>query len=264
MEHALHAIDQGSGVPLLMVHGFPFDHTMWRYQTEALSDRCRVVAADLRGFGQSPIEHIAAKTGVSMADYADDLAALLDARGIQEPLVFCGLSMGGYIGWQFFQRHRQRVRALIQCDTRAAADTPQARETRYKMAESVEGWGSAHIGSLMVPKLFAAGTLRENEKLVDEVRDIIARTDPVAIAAAQRGMAHRDDSTALLGAIDVPTLYLVGQHDQISPPAEMREMAQATPNAKCVEIPDAGHMSPMENPKAVNRAMTDFVASLPD
>jgi pimeloyl-ACP methyl ester carboxylesterase len=262
MDHALHAIDQGAGTPLLLVHGFPFDHTMWRYQTEALSQTNRVVAADLRGFGQSPIEHIASKTGVAMADYADDLARLLDARGIDGPVVFCGLSMGGYIGWEFFKRHRHRVRALIQCDTRAAADTPQARETRYRMAESVEGWGSAHVAALMAPKLMSAGTLNEDPKLVEEVQQIISRTNPVAIAAAQRGMAHREDKTALLPTIDVPVIYLVGVDDQISPPAEMKAMADATPNAEYVVIPDAAHMSPMENPRAVNRAVGAFLERL--
>lgn len=258
----LHAIDRGTGSPVLLVHGFPLDHTMWRHQIEALEGSHRVIAPDLRGFGQTHIEPIAAKTGVAMADYADDLAHLLDQLEVTQPVTLVGFSMGGYIGWQFCQRHRDRLRAMVLCDTKAAADTPQARETRFKMAENVEGWGSLHIAKLMAPKLFAASTLEQNPKLVEEVESIIARTDPVAIAAAQRGMAHRNDSTAMLATLDLPVLYVVGTDDQISPPAEMKSMADATPNARYATIEGAGHMSPMEKPSDVTAVISGFLAGL--
>lgn len=262
MNAQLHAIDQGSGPVVLLVHGFPMDHTMWRLQVESLAESFRVIAPDLRGFGQSPIESIAAKTGVAMADYADDLARLLDKLGVEEPVTLVGFSMGGYIGWQFYRRHRQRLRALVQCDTKAAADTPQAQETRFKMAEHVEGWGAAHVASLMVPKLLAAATLQGNSKLVEEVNGMISRTDPVAIAAAQRGMAHRHDSTPLLETLDLPVLYIVGQEDQISTPAEMQSMADATPHSRLTQVPHAGHLSPLENPTAVTTAIQEFLAEV--
>lgn len=259
----LHAIDRGRGEALVLLHGFPLDHTMWRFQTEALSHHYRVIAPDLRGFGQSSIEPIAAKTGVPLGDYADDVVAMLDEKEIVGPVTFVGFSMGGYILWQLYQRHRDRVRAMVMCDTRAAADTPQTQETRFKMAESVEGWGSAHVAHLMTSKLFGPTTMTGSSKLVEEIVSVIGRTDPVAIAAAQRGMAHRDDSTPLLPTINVPVLYLVGVDDVISTREEMKSMAEATPNSKFVEIPDAGHMSPMENPAAVNRAIEEFVEALP-
>lgn len=258
----LNVFDAGDGPVLVFIHGFPLDHTMWRFQTEALSQHYRVIAPDLRGFGQSLIKPIAAKTGVSLADYGDDLAALLDAKKIEGPVTLVGFSMGGYISFPFYQRHRDRVRAMILCDTRAAADTPQAQEVRFRMAESVEGWGSAHVAPLMTGKLFGPATFADAPKLVEEVESMIARTNPVAIAAAQRGMAHRDDSTSMLPTIDVPVLYLVGVDDVLTPPAEMKSMAEATPGAKFVQIPDAGHMSPMENPTAVNQAMEEFLAGL--
>lgn len=259
----LHAIDQGEGETLVLLHGFPLDHTMWRFQTEALSQHFRVIVPDLRGFGQTPIEAIAAKTGVPLTDYADDVAALLDAKQVVGPVTLIGFSMGGYISWQFYQRHRDRVRAMVMCDTRAAADTPQTQETRFKMAENVEGWGAIHVARLMTGKLFGPDTFANASKLVEEVESVIGRTDPVAIAAAQRGMAHRDDSTPLLSTIDVPVLYLVGVDDVISTPTEMQSMADATPGAKFVQVPNSGHMSPMENPTAVNHAIKEFVESLP-
>jgi 3-oxoadipate enol-lactonase len=259
----LHAIDQGNGETLVLLHGFPLDHTMWRFQTEALSQRYRVIVPDLRGFGHTHIEPIAAKTGVPLVDYADDVAAMLDEKKIAGPVTFVGFSMGGYILWKLYQRHRNRVRAMVMCDTRAAADTPQAQETRFKMAENVEGWGSAQVAHLMTGKLFGPATLAGSSKLVEEIVSVIGRTDPVAIAAAQRGMAHRGDSTSLLPNIDVPVLYVVGVDDVMSTPGEMKLMAEATPGSKFVEIPDAGHMSPMENPAAVNRAIDEFVEGLP-
>lgn len=263
MNVQLHTIDQGAGPPVLLVHGFPMDHTMWRFQIESLAASHRVIAPDLRGFGQSPIESISSKIGVAMADYADDLARLLDKLAVEEPVTLVGFSMGGYISWQFYKRHRQRLRAMIQCDTKAAADTPQARETRFKMAEHVEGWGAAHVATLMVPKLLAPSTLQGNTKLVEEIGGMISRTDPVAIAAAQRGMAHREDSTPLLESLDLPVLYIVGQDDQISTTSEMQTMADAAPDGRLVTIPNAGHLSPIENPTAVTAAMEEFLASLP-
>jgi pimeloyl-ACP methyl ester carboxylesterase len=116
-EIEIHYLDRGSGPPLLMVHGFPFDHSMWRSQVKSMASRCRVIAPDLRGFGRSP----AVGEQVTMEQFADDLAGLLDQIGISEPVVYCGLSMGGYIGFQFWRKYRARLRGLVLCDTRAVA-----------------------------------------------------------------------------------------------------------------------------------------------
>lgn len=261
--HAVLAtLEQGAGRPVLFVHGFPFDHTMWRHQIDLAAQTARVIAPDLRGFGRSTIEPISAKTGVAMADYADDLACILDDLGVDEPVVLCGFSMGGYIAFQFFARHRAKLRALVLCDTKAAADSPQAREVRYKMAENVEGWGSAHVARLMNSKLYAASTMAKRPQIVVDMERVIAGTDPVAIAAAQRGMAHRDDSTPLISQLDLPTLFLVGEEDEITPPQEVAALAAAAPNSQYVVIPEAGHMSPVENPAAVNTALAEFLNSL--
>src|SRR5450432_4090102 len=147
--------DRGIGVPVLLAHGFPLDHTMWAAQIEALASRARVIAPDLRGFGESPLGPIDASREVTMEQYADDLAELLDSLSISEPVILCGFSMGGYIAWQFVRKYAQRLRALVQIDTRAAADTDEARAGRIKMAENVAEWGSARVAEIMGPKLFA-------------------------------------------------------------------------------------------------------------
>jgi pimeloyl-ACP methyl ester carboxylesterase len=253
-------VDRGTGPPVLLIHGFPLDHTMWSSQIDEIAQRWRVIAPDLRGFGQSTFGNADPLAGISMERYADDLAELLDAAGITEPIVLTGFSMGGYVAWQFVRKYCDRLRGLIQCDTRAAADTEEARAGRLKMAENVGEWGSARVAVMMRPKLLASRTFEQKPAVVAAVRQVVERTSPAAIAAAQRGMAARPDMTNLLPAIKLPTLIVVGAEDAISPPDEMKSISAAIPNAQFVEIPQAGHMTTMENPTAVNTAMTQFLA----
>ena len=244
---------------MLLVHGFPLDHTMWATQITALARQSRVIAPDLRGFGQSPLAPGDAECGISMEAYADDLAELLDKLDVREPIVLAGFSMGGYVAWQFVRRHVHRLRALVACDTRAAADTEEARLGRLKMSENVADWGSGRVAEIMGPRLFASATMEKKPDVVAAVRAVVERTPPAGIAAAQRGMASRPDVTSLLPTIKVPTLVLVGELDVISPPAEMKEIADAIPAAEYLVIPRAGHMTTMEEPEAVNQALTQFV-----
>lgn len=252
-------IDEGAGVPVLLVHGFPLDHTMWNAQIAALAPHARIIAPDLRGFGQTPLAPGDAERGISMEVFADDLAELLDKLDIREPIVFVGLSMGGYIGWQFVRRHGHRLRALVACDTRAAADTEEARAGRLDVVQNVAQWGSRRIAEMMEPKLFAAATIANRPEVVGPVRAVIEGTSPAAIAAAQRGMAARPDVHDMLPHITVPTLVVVGEHDAISPPEEMKRIADAIPGAAYVVIPHSGHMTTVEEPAAVNQQLVQFV-----
>lgn len=252
-------VDEGQGVPLLLVHGFPLDHTMWDAQIAALSRGTRVIAPDLRGFGRTPLAPGDAERGISMEAYADDLAELLDQLSIREPIVLVGFSMGGYVAWQFVRKYGGRLRALVQCDTRAKTDTEEARMGRIKMAECVAEWGSGRVAEMMGPKLFAPETFMRKPEVVAAVRAVVERTRPAGTAAAQRGMAARPDMTGLLPTIKVPTLVLVGEFDAISPPAEMKEIAHAIPGAEFVVISHAGHMTTMEEPAMVNNALTNFL-----
>lgn len=252
---ALNAVDRGMGAPLLLVHGFPLDHSMWQAQIDALSANCRVLAPDLRGFGQSDVT----PGTVTMEQFADDLAAFLDALQIVQPVTLCGLSMGGYIAWQFWARQRQRLARLILCDTRAAADTQEAAEGRLKSAQQVLAEGTQAVAEAMLPKLFAPECLAAGTSIVAETRQVMLRTHREGVAAALRGMARRPDMTGRLREIDVPTLVICGQHDAISPPQEMRGIAAAIAGARYVEISGAGHMAPLEMPTPVNAAISDFV-----
>ena len=171
--------------------------------------------------------------------------------------------MGGYIAWQFLRKYPERLRALILCDTRAVADTPEGVENRKRLAKMVVENGSAAVASVMLPNLFSPATGDRNQAAVDELRQTIEATLPQGIAAASLGMAERPDVTPLLPSIETPTLLIVGEDDGISTPAEMKTIAEAMPNAQFEVIPEAGHMSPLENPKPVNAAIHEFLQGLP-
>ena len=254
----LNVVERGSGgTPLLLVHGFPLDHSMWQGQIDALSRDAHVIAPDLRGFGASSVT----PGLVTMQRMADDLAEMLASMKVTRPVVLCGLSMGGYVAWQFFLRHRLRLAKLILCDTKAVADSAEAAGNRNTMAERVLREGPAFILEAMLPKLFAPASLESQAPYVERTKEVILKTAPHGIAAALRGMAQRPDMTDKLAKIDVPTLVLCGEHDAISPKDEMQGIAQKLPQAKFSLIRDAGHMAPLERPEEVNAAIRQFLAS---
>ena len=254
--------DRGTGQTVVLLHGYPLNHQMWDPQIEALSEHCRVIAPDLRGFGGSTLAEGDTERGVSMAQYAADVAALLDALNLTKPVILCGFSMGGYIMWQFMQQFSERVKAFIPCDTRAIADTAEAREGRLKTASEVAGTGVEPIIEAMLPKLLSEQTSESRPAVVAQLTAIMRSCTPEAIAAALRGMADRPDVAADLASFSQPALVLVGAEDKISSSDEMRGIADKLPNAKFVEIPDAGHMTTLEQPAAVNAALLEFVRSL--
>lgn len=251
----LNVVERGSGPVLLLVHGFPLDHQMWRHQLDGLASEYRVIAPDLRGFGQSTVT----PGVVTMQRFANDLAALLDELQVREPITLCGLSMGGYIAWQFAQQHRQRLAKLVLCDTRAAADTAEAAKARLENAQKVLAEGPQAIVDGMIAKLFAPQTASQQPDLVKGQREIMLGTKPEGIAAALRGMAEREDFSGRLAEFDLPTLVICGEHDAIAPPAEMRSIATGLPRATFALIAEAGHMAPLEQPTAVNQALQAFM-----
>ena len=191
---SIHLLDQGQGIPLLLVHGFPFDHTMWLPQ-RSLSDCCRLLTPDLRGFGRSR----SAPCEMTMRQMADDLVGLLDALSLDQPIVLGGLSMGGYVALQFWQAYRERLAGLILCDTRAAADAPEVAAGRELAAERALREGVATVTDEMLPRLFADGTLPQDPKLVDRTRQMIAHSFGVHIrrGPTRDGRSSRDARPAV-------------------------------------------------------------------
>lgn len=249
------------GAPtLLLVHGFPLSHAMWKAQVEGLAPTCRVVAPDLRGYGESTLGGWPADGEEPSLDRnADDLAALIDELKADGPMVLAGFSMGGYIAFTMLRRHAAKLDALVLIDTKASADDEPGRATRLKMAEKINEWGAARVAELMRPKLFAEGT---PDTEVQATIDVISATNPASISASQLAMAARPDSTGLLASIKMPTLVIVGEEDALTTAEEMREIANAISNSRYAEIAGAGHMAPVEQPEAVNDTLREFIESL--
>jgi 3-oxoadipate enol-lactonase len=251
-------VDQGNGRPILLVHAFPLDHSMWAAQIASLAARHRVIAPDLRGFGRSGVT----QGTVTMEQFADDLAGLLDALEVAEPVVYCGLSMGGYIGWEFYRKHASRLAGMVLCDTRAVADTPEVRKSRLGMVARVLAEGPEPVAQAMIPKLLTASTIASRPDVVSAVHRMILANDPQGIAAANRGMSERPDSSSLLPDIRCPCLVVVGKLDAISTLEEMRVIAAKIPGARLVTIAGAGHLTPVEQPAQTTAAIESFVSSL--
>ncbi|WP_146572899.1 alpha/beta fold hydrolase [Botrimarina hoheduenensis] len=243
---------------VLLVHGFPLTGRMWRAQQAALEPSWRVLTPDLRGYGGSTLGDWPTDSP-SLTRYADDLAAILAASGIETPVTLVGFSMGGYIALEMLRRHRAQIAALVMMDTRVVADDEDARAGRIKMAEHAAEWGSHRIAGMMRPKLLATSA---PEAAVRETLAQIEQADPAAIAASQRAMAARPDSTALVASLDLPLLAIAGAQDTISPPEEMRAFARSAPRGEFHEIADAGHMAPIENPAAVSAVLAGWLDTL--
>lgn len=243
---------------VLLIHGFPLDHLLWRHQLSALS-RWQCVAPDLRGAGashgpDSPDEY-------SVAHYASDLIRLLDDSQIDQTVV-CGLSMGGYIAFELLRQVPKRIRALILCNTKAVADTPEGKRGRDALAARAQKEGARGVAEELVPKLVARATRERQPDVVREVTEMIERQPVSGIVGALRALRDRPDSTPLLARIRVPVLVVAGDDDQIVPAAGMQEMAGAIAGARFVVIPGAGHLPPLEQPAALNRILADFLGQL--
>jgi pimeloyl-ACP methyl ester carboxylesterase len=250
----IHYHDLGHGDPLMLVHGFPLDHSQWQNQLEPLSRSFRVIAPDLPGFGRSvrkkPIE--------SIQTFVDDLIELLDAIKVLQ-VSFCGLSMGGYIGWQFWKHHPYRLNRLIACNTRAAADSETVARARRVTAHNVRSEGLAKLADDMVSRLFAPKNLTEMPDQVEQVRRVIRNTNVEIVAQSLEAMAIRPDATSWLSAIENPILFVAGAEDVVTPASEMQENAALPFRAEFVILSGAGHLSPLENSQAFNQAVLAFM-----
>jgi len=249
--------DMGSGTPVVLLHGYPFNRSMWREQVEELITDYRIIAPDLRGHGETTATNGAA----TMEEMACDVAALLDSLGI-ERFVLGGLSMGGYVTLAFYRRFPLRVRALILADTRPQSDTADARLGREEQARKILKEGTQSIVDELLKKVLTSSTLAREPETVARVGDMITKTSPRGAAAALRGMADRPDQTEFLEGILVPTLILVGSEDRLTPPADAELMHHEIRGSRLEIIEGASHLSNMERPAEFNRALTSFLNAL--
>ena len=248
--------DVGTGMPVAFIHGFPHNRTLWAPQVSALVDRARCIALDLRGFGES------SKNGPFTIDqFADDVAMLLRMLGIERTVV-AGLSMGGYIALAFWRRHRAMVRALVLADTKAGADSEEARAKRLSLIDLARSRGSEAVADGQIVGMIGKSTREKRPALIDDVHRMLASAPVEGISGALEAMIGRIDSTPTLPTIDVPTLVVVGAEDVLTPVSEAEILHDAIRGSRLEVIEQAGHVSNLERPAAFNHVLSEFLAAL--
>ncbi|MDQ1694946.1 MAG: hypothetical protein QOJ03_299 [Frankiaceae bacterium] len=254
----LHHRDAGEGLPLVLLHAFPLSSAMWLAQREALTDICRVITPDQRGFGGSPLGDDEPSLDVA----ADDVAALLDAKGLDRAVIG-GLSMGGYVAMAFLRRHADRVQALVLADTKAGADPEPARQNRERIALAVtQDPASTVLVDDVLPTLLGETTVQHRPHVVGRTKAFVQAAPAAAVAWAQRAMAARPDSLDALRSVAVPTLVIVGSEDRLAPPAEAETIAASVPGSRLEVLDRAGHLTAVEVPEEFNAVLRAFLLNL--
>jgi pimeloyl-ACP methyl ester carboxylesterase len=248
--------DVGSGLPVVFLHAFPLNRTMWDPQVTALVGESRCLAVDLRGLGES-------KGGPphSMDRYADDVAGVLDTLHVAQAVVV-GLSMGGYVAFAMWRRHRDRIRALVLADTRATADTPETAQRRRELIRTAETQGMTAVANAQITGLVGKTTRERRPDIYDAMHRMIAQAPPRGVIGALHALIDRPDSTGTCATIDVPTLVVCGDEDVLTPPKEAAKLAESIRGSRLEVLKGAGHLSNVERPAAFNTVVSEFLASL--
>lgn len=245
----------GSGPTLILLHGFPLDHQLWQDQLTVLSENYQVLAPDFRGFGKSSLSEHPYK----LSDLADDVEAVRQHLAPNQPVVLCGLSMGGYVAFEYWRRHAEQLRGLILANTKPESDTDEARSGRLAMAQqAIEGGGWSAVQG-MLPKLLAPDHLRDQNQGYQRVLRMMHDCRGESVAAAQQAMAERREFVPALPGIRVPTLVITGAHDVIAPPTLTKKWAAVLPEGRCEVVESAAHLTPLEAPAEFNALVDDFM-----
>ena len=248
--------ESGHGFPLILLHGFPHNRSLWADQLFGLSDRCRVIAPDLRGFGESP-----SREPYSMESYADDVAELMEKLKLEKAIIG-GLSMGGYVAFEFLRRHRDRVHSLILADTKPGADNDETKGKRRALQEVARTKGAIAVADAQITGMVGPKTRETHPEIVQRVHAMMASAPVEGIVGALDAMMNRKDSTPMLPEMDLPVLIVVGEDDALTPVKESRAMHAAIPGSQLCVIAEAGHVSNIEQHVEFNSAMRNFLAGV--
>ena len=240
--------EHGQGAPLVLIHGYPLDHSIWGEVIPLLEKEFHLIIPDLRGFGQT--EEMEAD--ISILTYASDIEGLLTHLKIKKAFI-AGHSMGGYVALAYARSYMDEVSGLALISSQAAADSPERKQGRYATAKQVLETGMKVVVDSMTPKLSA------DKHIQAFIREVISKQKPQGTSSALKAMAERPDSTELLSTSRFPVVIVHGDADELIPIERGREMKAALPNAHYVELPTAGHMPMMENPHAVAEALRFFI-----
>lgn len=240
----------GDGPAVLLIHSFPHDHRVWQPQATALANRFRIITPDLPSFGQSPrMERFSIEA-------AADLMIKLMTRLELPRVIVGGISMGGYISLAIAKRRPPQLAGLILTDTKAAADTPEARQKRSDSIELIRNDGFAHVIGQMLPTQVVQAAAKE------QLKTIMESQTPGALIAGMTALRDRPDYSEVLATIDVPTLLLFGEHDSITPPSIAQTLCKSLKNSTTTIVPEAGHISTLDQPQRVTDALRVFLQQL--
>lgn len=252
--------DIGEGkVPIIFLHGFPFDKSMWKSQLDALKASNRVIACDIRGFGQSSDED----TMLSIDLFAEDLIDFMNELRIEKAII-CGLSMGGYITLNAARRFPDRFEALILCDTQCNADNDDVKAKRQSAIEGIEENGPAEFNEKFLLSVFHKDSITKKESLVKDLRKVVNANTPNIIINGLNAISQRSETCSVLDKIEVPTLIICGRDDQVTPLTQSEAMHSQIEDSVLRIIENAGHVSNLEQTEDFNTQVIDFLAMLSD
>ena len=245
------------GLPVVFIHGFPFSHEMWGPQINVMPNNIHSISYDVRGHGDSNVGN----GQYTIELFVDDLIALLDHLLIKNA-VLCGLSMGGYIALRTFERHPHRVRGLILCDTKSESDTDAAKIKRTETMRAVKAEGVQAFAEEFVKAIFWEKTFETNPGVIAFIKHIICANSPRSICGTLLALASRTDTTSALSSIDIPTCILAGEHDKLTPPSDAQSMHKIISGSELHILPNAAHMSNLENTQDFNERLLTFLKKL--
>lgn len=250
--------DVGEGrIPVIFLHGFPFDKTMWHIQLDYLSSSYRLIACDIRGFGKSIDE----ETPLGMDLFADDLVTFMDNLSIDKAVI-CGLSMGGFIALNAIERFPDRFMALVLCDTQCMADTPEMKDKRHASIDEIKANGASGFNEAFIKKVFHKESLKNKKDLVKQLKSIVNANSPHIISGGLSALAKRSETCSGLEKINVPTLIICGREDEVTPLAQSELMHEQIKGSILKVIDQAGHVSNLEQPKEFNKHLGEFLSGL--
>jgi len=242
------------GLPILFIHAFPLNHEMWKPQEKALPQKYRALVYDIRGLGKSPLRD----AQFTLESFVEDLITLMDHLTLPQAIL-CGLSLGGYIALRAVEKYPERVRGLVLCDTRSEADNNESKLKRAQSIQLLKTQGVKAFAEGFIPDLISSTTQKERPEVIRRLKEMILSQSAEGISAAQLALMSRTDTTESLAKIRVPTLILVGEEDRITPPSHSQAMYQKIRGSSFQILPQAGHLSNLENPDLFNRAFFDFL-----
>ncbi len=247
--------DVGEGsIPIIFLHGFPFDKSMWQGQLDFLQSSYRLLAYDIRGFGKSTDE----ESHLSMDLFADDLIQFMNALSLDRAIV-CGLSMGGYIALNALKRFPERFEALILCDTQCVADSAEVKEKRYQVMDEIAINGVTRFNEGFIKSVFHNDSLTTKKELVEQVSKVVFSNSKNSMMMGLAALAERSETCSTLNTITLPTLILCGREDEVTPLAQSELMNASIKGSLLRVLDHAGHVSNLEQPDEFNKHLLDFL-----